>query len=748
MSKKCFIPTFLLLILSFKVYTQGMINVADSQGLFGFSSTDYNSGISFVDFDLDGDDDITIGTHIDIPILFFENQNGSFKQVGFVADIQRSIQVTWVDYDNDGDLDISYSGFGMKLFENVGDMQFEDVTSNLGIEDSCTAYTTNWADFDKDGDLDFFLTQFACSDGLEYYKNNGDKTFSLANNAAGIEPELAEFALAASVIDYDNDGWEDFHIAVDFQLGNVLLKNNGDGTFSNVSAQTDADILMDGMSSTVGDVDLDGDMDIYVTNTFYDDRPGDYNKLLINIDTDRFIDVSGFWGVWGGGWSWGAQFLDVDGDFDLDLHVNVDQRLVDDDAVNPAVLYFNDYQNLRFIKDESSITYSRDDDAQYVYGYGSAQGDFNQDGYVDLFSNTQRSDVILLKNEWNSTNWLKVNLTGVESNLMGIGTRIEAYVDGKKMLRHVRCGEGYASQNSYTQFFGLSDFTKLDSLVLRWPLGIVDTSYDVDANSVIRCVEGQELINDLGFNGFWQNAACENGDADLVLAFQGGKLPYDFELRSLDGDLVIAGQINEPASRAIRNVPLDQYNIQVTDSDMNTFTTTINKSFTIESPDISTVIVDSFSSNSSNGEVSITADGGLPPYRYRLYDETGDLLSMSSYVTELDAGDYTVEVLDANDCSSTELINIGLVNSLEEYISSHVSIFPNPTADILHISLVEIFEGTIQLEDAQGKYLYSVDNESLDQSVNISALNNGVYFLVFSSNDGLQSAARRIVVLK
>ena len=722
-----------------------MTDIAASQGLYGLENDFYSSGVSFVDFDQDGDDDITLGSGTNFPILFFQNNNGSFDQLNFINDLDQIMQVTWVDYDNDGDLDFSYNGDGgMKLHENIGDFVFQDVTDQLNLEAiDCEGYPICWADFDKDGDLDFFLTQFCfpTTGALQYYINNGDKTFSFANEEAGIDQDWAIFTIAGSVLDYNNDGWEDFYMTVDFLERNVLLRNNGDGTFSNVSQETKTNLAMDGMSSTVGDIDLDGDMDIYVTNSYYDFRPDEHNKLLLNDGNESFDEVAESWGVFGDDWSWGAQLFDVDGDFDLDLMVN---EILSENR--PSNLYINDYPNPTFILDETSVSYNTEG---YVYGYGSAIGDFNGDGYPDLFSNTNDRDVILLRNDWTENNWLKIKLKGVESNLMGIGTRLECYVDGKKLIRHQRCGEAYVSQNSYTQFFGLSDITMIDSLILRWPLGTIDTYYDLDVNNMIECIEGESANVALAYNGFWKNALCENGNADLILAFQGGTLPYNYEVQSLSGVVMATGEIIGHPERDTINLQIDNYIIVMTDADMNTISTMVNKTFQFETPSFSdTSITDATTDNPGNGEISFAGTGGQQPYDYQLFDDLGILIGTSNTIEDLAPGEYLAQLTDANNCVALDSVSIALVSGIDRQLLEKVTVYPNPTSDILNISVPSSFDGSIHIEDAQGKYLKMISNSPSIQSIDLSELSNGIYFLVFKSKQGLEVGNKRVVVAR
>ncbi len=468
------------------------INVSHGDNIF-------IGGLSFFDFDQDGWDDLTFSSETDKPLYFFKNNNGTFQSVTLnLTDYEKdSRQMNWVDIDNDGDLDffVAYDDAMNRLYENDGSMNFTDITTSAGLDTTdIQTWGSSWGDYDKDGDLDLFLSSrdLQNNSARNYlYRNNGNKTFTDVTAAAGIDTGHQR-SFCASFFDYNNDGWQDIYIANDrIVTPNLLYKNNGDGTFTDVSSESGTDLLIDAMSTTIDDYNNDGWLDIYVTNTL------DGNSFLRNNGDGTFTDIAATNGTQFNSIAWGAVFLDADNDTDQDLYVS------------GSFDNFLTYLSAAFYENNGSGSYSIPLNAGFqvdlAVSYSNAIGDVNNDGYPDIsVLNIEPDDNYLWINECYenvNNNWLKVKLNGTVGNKMGIGSWIEIMADNKKQYRYTLCGEGYVSQNSGAEFFGVGDATEIDYVKVTWLSGIEDVIYDVSPNQLLTITEGNTLSNN-DFNSF------------------------------------------------------------------------------------------------------------------------------------------------------------------------------------------------------------------------------------------------------
>lgn len=453
-------------------------------------NTLYGSGITFYDYDNDGWDDITIASAEGDPIRFLKNINGNFVEqtLNINSNNWKNKQVNWVDIDNDGDNDlfVTSDNSSNKLYENLGNMIMEDITLSSGmLTDVLVTYGASWGDYNKDGFLDVFLSNRSTSIPNVLYKNNGDNTFSLVNTEAGII-NIGTLSFCSAFFDYNNDGHQDIYVANDkIENANTLYKNNGDGTFTDVSVESGSDITIDAMSVTIDDYNADGWLDIYITN----DVPG--NVFLKNNGDGTFTDVAQPTGTTFNSVGWGAVFLDADNDTDLDLYVSAEHNGSVPGYLSSAL--YENYNDGSFNIINSSIP------NDFAISYSNAIGDTDNDGYPEIVvNNINHDNVFLWKNNSPSTNnWLKVKLEGTESNRNGIGSLIEISINGVKQYRYTLCGEGYLSQNSSSEFFGLGSATVVDYVKVKWLSGVEDIIYNVGVNEQILIVEGSALsIND------------------------------------------------------------------------------------------------------------------------------------------------------------------------------------------------------------------------------------------------------------
>ncbi len=295
------------------------------------------------------------------------------KQAG-VADDGLGKGVAFADVNNDGfvDLYVSNKGGSNKLFLNNGDGTFKDVTATAGAGIDSPGFTMGsvFGDYDNDGDVDLYLAtggQYEIESN-RLFANNGDGTFTDVTAAAGVG--LKEFTYSASFADYDNDGDLDLYCA-NYGVGakNVLFANNGDGTFTDV---TDAAGVGDKSWSWMGvwsDVDNDGDVDLYVVNGRY--PAGEPNKLFVNNGNGTFTEAAAAAGVNDANWGLGASFADVDNDGEQDLFAS--------NYIGGNNLYMNDGAG-SFTKASHKIATEEEG-----WGKGPTFGDVDNDGDLDLY---------------------------------------------------------------------------------------------------------------------------------------------------------------------------------------------------------------------------------------------------------------------------------------------------------------------------------------------------------------------------
>jgi len=447
------------------------------------------NGVTFYDYDNDGWDDITIATALGDPIYFYKNINGSFvSQTLNISDNNaRNKQVNWVDIDNDGDNDlfITSDNSGNRLFENLGNMIMSEITDTSGmLSDNFPYYGASWGDYNNDGFLDVFISIRDPLIPNLLYKNNGDRTFTLVNVEAGLET-TGYMSFCSAFLDYDNDGDQDIYVANDkYANPNLMYRNNGDGTFTEVGEITGTDVSIDAMTVTIEDFNYDGWLDIYITNDPMD------SVLYVNNGDGTFTDMAQSYQVTFNSSGWSAVFLDADNDSDLDLYVSGEGNGTASPIMSSA--FYEKVSNSNFQLNNSAVP------NDFAFSYGNALGDTDNDGYPEIVvNNIDHENVFVWKNNTNtSNNWLKVELEGTTSNRNGVGSFIEISINGNKQYRYTCLGEGYLSQNSGNEQFGLGTAASIDYVKVKWLSGIEDTYYNVTVNQSLKIVEGASLSID------------------------------------------------------------------------------------------------------------------------------------------------------------------------------------------------------------------------------------------------------------
>lgn len=370
--------------------------LADSTQAFGFTNLKQGQGTNFGDYNQDGFIDLFMGEETGKNQLFFGDGTGHFTETTHLAGIEtdvRSYGVASVDFDNDGDLDVFIAACAPlsrelsinKFFQNNGDGTFTEIGEAAGVNDDLSSWGITWLDYDRDGDMDTYIVNMAEADGQSghnvLYRNNGNGTFSNMALEAGVRGEQISFSYGTSSADFNNDGWVDLFVS-NRAAPPYLFINNGDGTFTNRYTSSGTPLVTNNTSVAVADFNQDGWIDFF------------------------------------------------------------------------------------------------------------SGGDFGPQG-----GNITNQYSILMMNDGGTNGFLTVSLIQPAPNKRGIGSRLEVWKDGTIQLRDITAGDGFTSQNmDFTAHFGLGTATSVDSLVVKWPDGTRDRLENVNANQHLYIEKGG-LIN-------------------------------------------------------------------------------------------------------------------------------------------------------------------------------------------------------------------------------------------------------------
>lgn len=481
---------FIIFFLINSFFCFGQLSFQDNATLLGvgfsYGSSYLGGGVSFCDFDNDGWDDLTFATTNGENIYFFKNINGTFNKVDLgINTSNHNKQVIWVDFDNDGDKDLFVTSVNgeNKFFRNEGNLLFTDITATCGLfTNDLYTYGASFGDIDNDGDLDVFISNRDVTTANQHnYLYRNDNGFFVDISATSGITLGNQLSFCSSFFDYDNDGDQDIYVSNDkYAQINRLYQNDGFGNFTDVSVISGAGIAIDAMSTTIGDYNNDGWFDIYITNT----TGGNFH--LRNNGDGTFTNVASSVGTAFYSIGWGAVFLDADNDSDLDLYVSGMRDGSNGDL--PSAFYENQGDNTYLIP--TSIGFANDTRVSFSNAIGDFNNDGLPDIVV---MNDTDNNFLWENTTTNSNNWLKVKLQGVTSNRDGIGSKIEVFANGKSQYRYTLCGEGYLGQNSGTKIFGLGTATSIDYVKVTWPSGTVDLLNNIFPNQILNIIENSTL---------------------------------------------------------------------------------------------------------------------------------------------------------------------------------------------------------------------------------------------------------------
>jgi hypothetical protein len=499
-------------------------------------------GVAFLDYDNDGWLDLFVpsGSRLvgsppgTTNRLYKNNRNGTFTDVTEKAGLKRdgwASAVTVGDYDNDGfdDLFITYYGHNV-LYRNNGDGTFTDVTKKAGLHADAVRYGSGctWIDFDRDGHLDLFVATYLnttldklpkpgenadcrwkgvpvnCgprglpTGSVQLFRNNGNGTFTDVSRQSGIAAASGAYPMTAVAADYDNDGWPDIYVACD-STPSWLFRNQRDGTFREEGLERGVAVSEDGLEQAgmgigVGDYDLDGNLDIFKTH-FADDS----NVLYRNDGKGYYNDftIRAGIGVETRYVGWGTAMADLDNDGFPDLFLVTGSVYPEIEKKLPAYPFRTPrlvFRNLGDGRFEELIDEAGPGVAATHSSRGCAFGDFDNDGDVDIIVMNMNEPPSLLRNDVSGTrHWLKVLLIGVQSNRSAIGARVTARYGGRTQAQEVCAQSSFYSANDRRLHFGLGEAAKAD-LTVRWPNGSTEQVPNVDANQLVVIREGAGII--------------------------------------------------------------------------------------------------------------------------------------------------------------------------------------------------------------------------------------------------------------
>ena len=423
------------------------------------------------------------------------------------------------DIDNDGDADLYVANFGNDtLYRNNGDGTFTDITEAAGIDNSRWGIAAVYLDFDVDGDLDIFVVNY-----LEYqlsmpvttykgiigyghprsyegtadvlYRNNGDGTFTNIAETAGVTNPSEGRGMAAVACDYDNDGFPDIYVTNDTNR-NFLYHNNGDGTFTDESlfigiGYDETGVAEGSMGVDSADYNADGWFDFIVANsekaTLYKNEEG---LFFADATADSGLEQPTLPFV-----GFSPLFLDYDNDGHLDLFCanghpqDVIGILTDHETYAQLDQLFRNNGGGSYMDVSATAgTYF----AEPLVGRAAATADYDNDGDTDIIIMNSNQRAVLLRNDsGNLKNWLGIKLVGTRSNRDGIGAKVQLIAGGVTQIREVKSGSSYASGSDTRLLFGLGENQHIERITIVWQSGVTQALEGVSINQNLTIVESE-----------------------------------------------------------------------------------------------------------------------------------------------------------------------------------------------------------------------------------------------------------------
>lgn len=491
------------------------------------------SGVGVFDYDNDGYLDIYFPNGANLPgatlavsppdRLYRNNGDMTFTDVteeAGVGDRGYSYGCVAGDYDNDGDLDLYVVNYGPNvLYRNNGDGTFTDVTAAAGVGDPRQGAAAAFFDLENDGDLDLYVTNYLVIDlnkhkpcqrdgipvycsQLDYrpeydvlYRNNGDGTFTDISKEAGVTTPSTGMSVVCT--DYDNDGFQDIFVVNDGRP-NFLYHNLGNGKLEEMGLYSGVAYDLNGaiqgnMGACFGDFNEDGWFDLLTTNYQHQ-----MVALYQNLGNGLFQDVSRETKI--GPHTipqvtWGNGLYDFDNDSLLDIFISCGHLMDNVELYDKSTTYKE--PNLIF-HNQGDGTFKNVSERSgpglriRKSSRGAAFGDFDNDGDIDIVITNARDRADVLRNDSkNGNHWILIRTVGTQSNRFGVGARVSITLGKRTRISEVRSGGSYAGMNDLRVHFGLGAQTSIDQITVRWPSGREDVLPNIPADRIITLTEGE-----------------------------------------------------------------------------------------------------------------------------------------------------------------------------------------------------------------------------------------------------------------
>ena len=473
-------PMIVLTGLFLSLSLNAQIHFKDKTDFAGLGGSLLNNGLSLGDYDNDGREDIYVCALNGGPNRLYRNLGHFiFQEVAAQAGVRyfgTSKVSAWADIDNDGDEDL-YVGnrdeAGL-LYINQGNGTFTEESVARGLVNSFAASSVLFSDINRDGWLDVYIGNVLNPNAL--FLNTGDGHFENHTVASGATDQAV--AMGSVFFDYDLDGDDDLYLTHDAQVPYILYENMGDATFQNISGDAQVNYAGFGMGVDVADYNLDGYMDMYITNLYA-------NVMYENNGDGTFTNVAPLYGVDDPGMGWGVVWSDFDNDRYPDIYVSNDT-------------YFSPYPN-RLYRNVEGVAFalvSNGDPCESPYGgYAAVSSDLDDDGMMDLLvANNGTPGVQLFENISDTNHYISFRLEGVASNRDAIGAKIEVHTSLGIQYDQVIGNSGWAGNNGRWIHFGLADQTYIDKVIIRWPSGAVEEIADLQGDQKYNILEGEGVV--------------------------------------------------------------------------------------------------------------------------------------------------------------------------------------------------------------------------------------------------------------